>query len=175
MKNTIDPHTDQSAGDWRSCLQCLYHEAELLDQGLLADWLALLSESFEYRVLNRVTRERESKEASFVTSNYHVLCDRSAMETRIKRLQSEFAWSEDTPTVTRRFVSNMRATRVDKNTLRIKSYLLLFRARWESSAFVSAERDDEWTSGTDGQLRLAKRWVYLDHSVLPIDNLGAIL
>lgn len=175
MKSTIDPGADLSAEDWRACLQQLYHEAELLDQGLLADWLATLSESFEYRVLNRVTRERESRDASFVTNNYHVLCDRSAMETRIKRLESEFAWSEDTPIVTRRFVSNMRASRVDKKTLRIKSYLLLFRARWETSAFVSAERDDEWTSGPGGQLQLTKRWVYLDHSVLPIDNLGVIL
>lgn len=175
MNSATDPELELPAEEWRSCLTTLFHEAELLDQGRLADWLKLLSPEFEYRVLNRVTRERESKADAFVADNFLVLCDRGAMETRIKRLESEFAWSEDTPTITRRFVSNMRATRAGTNVLRVKSYLLLLRARWESSAFVSAERDDVWTADAGGRLQLTKRWVYLDHTVLPIDNLGVFL
>jgi 3-phenylpropionate/cinnamic acid dioxygenase small subunit len=175
MNGTTDSDLELPAEEWRSCLMTLFREAELLDHGRLSDWLALLADDFEYRVLNRVTREREAQADAFVPDNYHVLCDRGAMETRIKRLQSEFAWSEDTPTVTRRFVSNMRAGRNGSGGLRIKSYLLLLRARWESSAFVSAERDDEWIYDAQHRLRLRRRWVYLDHSVLPIDNLAVFL
>ena len=105
--------------------------------------------------------------------SFVIACDRAALEARIVRQSSEFAWAEETPAATRRFITNIRVER-DGELLRVKSNLLLFRARWENVAFVSAERHDRWIVGPAVTL-LAERWSYLDHTVLPVENLGVFL
>jgi 3-phenylpropionate/cinnamic acid dioxygenase small subunit len=159
--------------EWHAAAQLLYREAELLDAGRLTDWLALIAPEIDYRILNRTQRIRPEREAMHTPDSFVVACDRAALEARIVRLSSEFAWSEETPAATRRFITNVRVER-DGDVLAIRSNLLLFRARWENVAFVSAERKDRWIVGPSGAL-LAQRWSYLDHTVLPVENLGALL
>jgi 3-phenylpropionate/trans-cinnamate dioxygenase beta subunit len=159
--------------EWHAVAQRLFHEAEILDAGQLRAWLALLAPTVDYRVLPRVQRTRPDREQLHQPDGFIMACDRAALEARVTRQSSEFAWSEETPPATRRFVSNVRVER-DGDELRVKSNLLLFRARWDVAAFVSAERNDTWLSG-EGSLLLAKRWTYLDHTVLPIENLGLFL
>lgn len=160
--------------EWHAVAQILYREAELLDAGALGDWLRMLADPVEYRVLNRVTRDRASRAAAFDERNFLVLCDRGALEARIARLQTEFAWAEDPPVTTRRFVGNIRVSASGDDALDVKSSLLLYRARWDSAAFVSAERHDRWEQNAGGFV-LTKRWAYLDHTVLPIENLAVFL
>jgi len=159
--------------EWHAVAQLLFREAEMLDAGGLSDWLALIAPAVDYRILNRIQRTRPTRDQAFDPDNFIVACDRPALEARITRLNSEFAWSEETPVATRRFVSNIRAEFAG-DEVRVKSNLLLFRARWDSSAFVSAERKDRWIAGPSGLL-LTERWTYLDHTVLPVDNLGVLL
>ena len=159
--------------EWHAAAQLLYREAEILDAGRLKDWLALIAPELDYRVLNRTQRIRPERDATYSPDNFVVACDRAALEARIVRQSSEFAWSEETPAATRRFITNIRVER-DGDMLRIKSNLLLFRARWENVAFVPAVRHDRWVTGPSGAL-LAQRWTYLDHTVLPVENLGVFL
>ena len=159
--------------EWHAAAQLLYREAEILDAGRLEDWFALIAPELDYRILNRTQRIRSERDATYSPDNFIVACDRAALEARIVRQSSEFAWSEETPAATRRFITNIRVER-DGDVLRIKSNLLLFRARWENVAFVPAERHDRWVAAPSGAL-LARRWVYLDHTVLPVENLGAFL
>jgi 3-phenylpropionate/cinnamic acid dioxygenase small subunit len=161
------------AAEWHAAAQRLFHEAEILDAGQLREWLALLGPAVDYRVLHRVQRTRPDREQTHQPENFLMACDRAALEARISRQSSEFAWSEETPPATRRFVSNVRVERVGDELI-VKSNLLVFRARWEVSAFVSAERVDRWIV-SDGALLLRERRVYLDHSVLPFENLGVFL
>lgn len=159
--------------EWHAAAQLLYREAELLDAGRLKDWFALVAPEVDYRILNRTQRIRAEREAAHRPDSFVVACDRPALEARIVRLSSEFAWSEETPAATRRFITNVRVER-DGDVISIKSNLLLFRARWENTAFVSAERQDRWIAGPAGTL-LAQRWAYLDQTVLPVENLGVFL
>ena len=159
--------------EWHAAAQLLYREAEILDAGRLADWLALIAPELDYRILNRTQRIRPERDATHSPDSFVVACDRAALDARIVRLSSEFAWSEETPAATRRFITNIRVERTDDG-LSIRSNLLLFRARWENVAFVSAERRDRWIAGPSGPL-LARRWAYLDQTVLPVENLGVFL
>jgi ethylbenzene dioxygenase beta subunit len=162
-----------TSDDWRRCAQTLYHEAELLDDRRYRDWLELVADEIDYRILNRTTVARESGAAASDPGNYALRCGRNALEARVLRVDTGFAFSEDPPATTRRFISNIRATRSD-DRLTVKTNILLFRARWENSAFVSAERDDIWLDA-GGRLRLARRWIRLDQATLPVETLGAII
>jgi 3-phenylpropionate/cinnamic acid dioxygenase small subunit len=169
--------TDDAGGvppaEWHAAAQLLFREAEILDAGRLTDWLELVAPAIDYRILNRVTRERSTRDEAFRPDNFFVRCDRASLEARIGRLSSEYAWSEQTVVTTRRFVTNVRVEPAG-DELRVRSNLLLFRARWESSAFISAERHDRWVRNA-ARLLLAERCVYLDHTVLPVENLAVLL
>lgn len=162
-----------TSDDWRLCAQALYHEAELLDGARYREWLDLLAADVDYRILNRITSARENSTPPYDPANYHLRCGRSALEARVARVETGWAFSEDPPATTRRFISNLRATRVG-DQLHVKSNMLMFRARWDATAFISAERADIWRD-VQGRLLLVKRWIYLDQTALPVENLGAFL
>lgn len=171
----IDQDPLLTSDDWRLCAQRLYEEAELLDNMQLRAWLALIGPDVDYRVLNRLTREREGGASPFDAQSYLLHCNRSALEARVARVETGWAFSEDPPATTRRFISNIRPVRMSNTRFNIKSYMLMFRARWEEQAFVSAMRDDEWELDEAGQLVLTRRWIYVDHTVLPIENFSVAL
>ena len=159
--------------EWHAAAQLLYREAEILDAGRLKNWFALIAPELDYRLLNRAQRTRPDRDKSHDPDSFIIACDRAALEARVTRQSSEWAWSEETPAATRRFITNVRVERSGDDLL-VTSNLLLFRARWENVAFISAERKDRWVPGPAGML-LAQRWAYLDHTVLPVENLGVFL
>lgn len=161
-----------------TCEAFLDHEAELLDDRRLDDWLGLLAEDVAYRVPIRTTRERTA-ETEFSDESYHLKEDRSSLAVRIERLENDFAWSEDPPSRNRRFVSNVRITEWgedDWTEVRLRNNLLLFRSFDDDTEpdLLSAERHDTLRCGDSGW-QLAARTVYLDHTVVPTDSLTVIL
>lgn len=165
----------------RACEGFLDHEAELLDDRRLDDWLGLLAEDVDYRVPIRTTRERTA-ETEFSDESYHLKEDRSSLAVRIERLENDFAWSEDPPSRNRRFVSNVRVMDHDPDpgrgraAVRLRNNLLLFRSFDDDTDpdLLSAERHDALRR-TDAGWWLAARTVYLDHTVVPTDSLTVIL
>lgn len=162
-----------TSDDWQLCAQTLYDEAELLDAGCYREWLAVLADEVDYRILNRVTRAREDAAEPVDPDNYHVACSRAALEARVARVETGWAFSEDPPATVRRFVSNLRIKRAG-DRLEVKSNLLVFRTRWESSTLLSAVREDVWLARAEG-LRLTRRWIHLDQRLVTAENLGTIL
>src|SRR6266516_3957033 len=125
---------------WFEVVAWLDREAELLDTGQFEDWLALLSEDMHYSVPIRLTRERGA--TSHVQSAApHFLDDMGTLRMRVERLKTEFAWAEDPPSRTRRFVTNVRSRTV-ADGVDVRSYLLLYRNRGEDTTaeISSAER-----------------------------------
>jgi 3-phenylpropionate/cinnamic acid dioxygenase small subunit len=161
-----------------SCEEFLFAEAEMLDDNRLRDWLALLEPDITYRAPVRLTRERTAG-PGFTERSWHFRDDYETLETRVLRLETEYAWAEDPPSRTRRFVGNVRAEADgdgDGDALRIKSNLLLYRGRMDTPdhQLVSAERHDV-VRRHDGGLRLAERMILFDHSTLPTHNLAVLL
>lgn len=153
----------------------LYLEAELLDDRRLAEWFALLAEDIDYRVPTRVTRERAASGSEFSTASFHMLETWQSLKTRIARFESEYAWSEDPPSRTRRMVGNVRVVPDEGGELAVKSNVLLFRARYDATPQLLAGERRDVLRPSGGGLRLARRTVLLDHTLLPFENLAVFL
>ncbi len=165
--------TPVSAQTREEVLDFLYHEAELMDDGRLEDWLALLTDDVQYRMPVRLTRERtspsdRSQEMQFFWD------DRSTLELRVRRLRTDFAWAEDPPSRARHFVSNVRiAPRAGPDELDVRSYVLVYRNRGDTARheLISGERRD-MLRRSGGAWKLARREVIVDQASLANQNLA---
>ncbi|ELY61991.1 small terminal subunit of phenylpropionate dioxygenase [Natronococcus jeotgali DSM 18795] len=152
----------------------LYEEAALLDRREQKAWLSLLDEDIEYKAPLRITREHTND--NFSSSAYYFDEDYGSLKARVQRFESEYAWSERPPSRTRRFVSNVRASKRDDGTVEAKSYLLLYYGQGDSESytFLAGRRKD--VLRPDGEtFTIAKRDVYLDHAVPKIDKISVFL
>lgn len=156
--------------------QFLVKEAELLDRRRFQEWVDLLTEDITYRMPVRVTTGH-SLEGSTLDDMGHFDEDLYSLKKRVERFESEHAWTEDPPSRTRHFVTNVRTYPGEKEgELRVESYVLLFRSRGDirDPDFVSVERTDILRR-VNGELKLAKREILVDESVLRTQNLAIFL
>jgi phthalate 3,4-dioxygenase beta subunit len=155
--------------------QFLVEEAALLDAADYAGWLELLAEDIRYVMPVRVTTARG---AGFDTlaGMGHFDEDLYALRKRVQRLATDHAWTEDPPSRTRHFVTNVRTFRDASGELQVQSGLLLFRSRGDTreADLLSAGRTDLLRATADG-LRLARREITVDESVLRTQNLAVFL
>jgi len=157
--------------------QFLNSEAALLDHGDFASWLELMTKDIRYLMPVRVTVARSDADAAVLGSMAHFDEDLYSLRKRTQRLLGDHAWTEDPPSRTRRFVTNVRvATGDNANELVVHSYLLVFRSRLDvrTPEWISAERRDVLRR-VDGTLRLALREITADEAVLRTQNLAIFL
>lgn len=170
MNGFLEGATRREAEDF------LLLEAEALDEGRFRDWLAMLAPEVDYRMPVRATVDRREGKG-FSEKGFHFVETRYLIEMRIARLESGQAWSEEPPSRTRHFVSNIRVrpgAGVDE--LSVRSNLLFYRSRGDErhNDLLSAERLDT-LKRIDGQWRLASRLVLLDSTTLATHNLSVFL
>jgi len=166
-----------SAADFVAATQFLTHEAELLDNNLLDEWLECLAHDLRYFMPVRTTMLRAQLTDSVSKTVGHFDDDYAAIALRVKRIQLPSAWSEDPPSRTRRFVTNVRASNRDAaDEIAVASYLLLLRSRWDNPNYeiISAERRDVLRR-TDRGLQLASREIIGDQVTLGTTNLSIFL
>lgn len=169
-RTAIADTTVQEVTDW------LFAEAELLDAGKYREWLNFAAEDLEYVVPLRVTREREA-ETDIVEGMTLMDDDWDAMEMRVLRLETEYAWAEDPPSRSRHFVTNIRVAPGDSaDELAVASNLLLYRTRGDVATFdiLSGERRDVLRR-VEGGFKLVKRVVVLDQTTVMTHNLALIM
>jgi phthalate 3,4-dioxygenase subunit beta len=154
----------------------LVREAELLDERRYRDWLDLLAPDIVYRMPVRVTAP-ETLEHGLLEDMAHFDEDLYSLRKRIERFETGHAWTEDPPSRTRHFVTNVRTFEGSAaDEVVVRSYVLLFRSRGDirDADLVSAERTDVLRR-TDAGLRLARREILADESVLRTQNLAVFL
>lgn len=149
------------------CEDFLYHEADLLDEQRLHEWLGLLTEDISYKAPVRVSRERAAEKSEFSENSYVFKETYESLNARTRRFDKEQAWSENPPAFTRRIVGNVQVDGIDGDEIDVRSNLILTRKREEETTadIISGQRDDtlRWT---DDGLKLAGRTIYLDHSII---------
>ncbi|SEH64009.1 3-phenylpropionate/cinnamic acid dioxygenase, small subunit [Halopenitus malekzadehii] len=152
----------------------LYKESELLDNHELHKWLDLLTEDLIYEMPLRVTRERDSPQ--FSEDSFFFKEDYKSIEARIMRFDTEHAWSENPPSRTRRFVTNIRCEKSNEEEIAVKNNLLLYRAQGDTVDFdlLPAERHDVLRWNED-ELRLANRRILFNQTILDSKNLSIFL
>ncbi len=156
--------------------QWLVDEAYLLDAQSYEEWLDLLTEDIHYVMPVRVTTALGS---GFDTSPgmAHFDEDKYSLSRRVARFLTEHAWTEDPPSRLRHYVTNVRTFAADDpDHLVAESAVLLFRNRGDirESSLVSAGREDLLRRVGEGW-RLARRIIYVDESVIRMQNLAIFL
>ena len=154
----------------------LMREAEVLDERHEREWLEMLTDDVEYLMPVRVNRERGEGDG-FSEEAFYFEETHGSLELRVRRFETEYAWAEDPPSRTRHFVTNVRvAPGEEEDEVAVRSNLLLYRSRGSDPRhdLISAERKDV-LSKEDGQWRLKKRVILLDHSILTTHNLSIFL
>ena len=162
--------------------QFLVDEAYLLDAQQYEAWLDTLTDDVRYVMPVRVTTARG---AGFDTSPgmAHFDEDKYSLSQRVARFATEHAWTEDPPSRLRHFITNVRTFECDDpddgEHLIVESAELLFRSRGDvnESALVSCGREDllRWSDGSQRTLKLARRRIFVDESVLRMQNLAVFL
>lgn len=155
--------------------QFLVEEAALLDSADYQGWLDLLTEDIRYVMPVRVTTARGAGPGPRPGMG-HFDEDMYALRKRVQRLATDHAWTEDPPSRTRHFVTNVRTFRAGPGELKVESALLLFRSRGDTrdADLISAGRTDLLRE-TPGGLMLARREITVDEAVLRTQNLAVFL
>jgi 3-phenylpropionate/cinnamic acid dioxygenase small subunit len=163
-----------SVDDHYAVSMFLVDEAETLDRGAYREWLGLLTDDIHYRMPVRVTTAHTLAD-SFLNGMDHFLEDHYSLQKRVERFETDHAWTEDPPSRTRRFVTNVRVW-VEGDGLLAKSYLLLFRSRGDvrQPDWLSAERTDVLRRDGDS-FKIADRLIVVDESVIRTQNLAVFL
>jgi len=158
--------------------ELLHHEAELLDAYRFADWLELFSTEVEYRMPVRTTQFLTDGEGFH---DFEFFCDDHAtLLTRVKRLETEFAWAETPPSRTRHFVSNLRLAHAaeedggGEGALLARVNFMVTRTRQDLGyQMFTGERRDLLLPEGDG-FRVRRRTILVDQTVITATNLSVL-
>jgi 3-phenylpropionate/cinnamic acid dioxygenase small subunit len=155
--------------------QTLFREAALLDAHDYTAWLDMLTDDIVYWMPIRNTRAATELDLEFTAfgEGAYFDDDRGALEIRVEKRTNGYAWSEDPPSRTRHFLTNVRI--VEKHTageVTVSSNMVVFRSR--------LDMDEDWWVGrrvdrlrkVDGRWKIARREIYLDQTVLKSKNLS---
>jgi 3-phenylpropionate/cinnamic acid dioxygenase small subunit len=156
--------------------QFLYDEAALLDARQFRVWLGLLADDIHYWMPIRRTVTLADLDLEFTRPGDMAYFDddRAMLEMRVRKLEAGSAWSEDPPSRSRHFVSNVRIleTAGDEITVEVAFHLYRTRLNSEVSSWVG-RRIDRLRRVEDG-FQLAQRHIFLDQTVIHTTNMSTL-
>jgi 3-phenylpropionate/cinnamic acid dioxygenase small subunit len=163
---------------YQSIVDFYYMEAELQDEKKNKEWLSLLTDDATVHMRQRATREAGKDNSIYPEGmNGYIEDDRRWLEVRVKREETEYAWSENPPSRTKHFVSNVRVEAGEKEgEFKVKSYVLLTAHRGDDLFYdtLTYLRRDTLRM-VDGQIRIAKREIIPDQTRITMERITFFL
>lgn len=152
----------------------LYREASLLDERRLDEWLALCTDDIHYWMPIRRTMNVKDLDNEFTKPGAIAYFDddKRTLGLRIQRLAVGRAWAEDPPSRTRHTVSNVRILSADGNEILVGLNFHLYRTRLDSEEDSWIGRREDLLRRENGVLKLARRHIYLDQTVILSQNMS---
>ena len=152
----------------------LYREANLLDERRLDEWLALCTDDIHYWMpIRRTTTAKEiANEFTKPGDMAFFDDDKQTLGLRVQRLQVGRAWAEDPPSRTRHTVSNVRILSADANEILVALNFHLYRTRLDSEEDSWIGRREDLLRRENGALKLARRHIFLDQTVILSQNMS---
>jgi 3-phenylpropionate/cinnamic acid dioxygenase small subunit len=156
--------------------QFLYQEAALLDARRYRDWLALIADDIHYwmPIRRTVTTSDIEREFTKIGDMAFFDDDREMLEMRVKKLEAGSAWSEDPPSRSRHFVSNVRILEADGDEITLEACFHLYRTRLNTEV-------DSWIGRRVDVLRrqgdsfvIARRHLFLDQTLIRSTNMSTL-
>ncbi len=172
--NSAAPGTAVSDAEYIEIQRFMHHEAALLDRREFMAWLDLLTDDIGYRISAQVARLAEAGPERYAIIDD----DRASLELRVGQIADpRLTRAENPPSLTRRFISNLEATRAaTPDAFAVTTNLFVHRARAradESGAYVGESHDI--LRRTRGAMLIASRHVHLDHPELRDGSLSTLL
>jgi 3-phenylpropionate/cinnamic acid dioxygenase small subunit len=148
--------------------QFLYHEAWLLDQGRLDEWLELFTEDATYWI------PLQADQADPLGSSSIVYDDRRLLEVRVRQFQHPRAHARVPAPRTVHQVGNIRVVEAEGHDVRVGSTLVLVEYRRERQRVWGALVEHRLRRTAEG-LRIAAKRVDLVNSEAELDGIVCIL
>ncbi len=145
----------------------LFHEADLLDEWRLDDWLDLLTDDAAYYIPSNDAPDSDHRSALFTIAD-----DLRRIRARVKRLKDTEAHAEFPHSRTRRMIGNVRITGRDGDELTIAANFTVYRYRRGAPLRLYVGRYVYRLRITAEGLKIAERRAILDPTEL--GALGAV-
>jgi biphenyl 2,3-dioxygenase beta subunit len=152
----------------------LSYEASLLDERRFDEWLDLLTDDIHYWMpIRRTTTAKEvANEFTKPGDGAFFDDDKQMLTLRVQRLQVGRAWAEDPPSRTRRMVSNIRILSIDGDDMLLTANFQLYRTRLASEEDCWIGRREDLLRRAEGRLKLARRHIFLEQTVILAQNMS---
>lgn len=164
--------------------QFYYLEAAILDERRYSDWLDLLTDDIHYWMPIRRTRLMEETDQEFTAPGAMALFDdnKDLLQKRVMKYGVDVSWAENPPSRTRHIVTNVRVLDDDRDGTRedgsdefsVEANIHLYRTRLDSDETSWIGRRRDVLRRVDGSLKIAKRHIFLEQTVLLSTNLSSL-
>jgi len=150
--------------------QFLIHEAALLDEWRLDEWLALMAEDSHYLVPPLDMPNADHRDTLFLIAD-----DRRTLASRIRQLLSGVTWAENPRSRTRRLVTNVRLLEVTDGEARVTANFAVWRFQREQTDVYVGRYLHVLVRGAAGLLFRERRAVLDLETLRPHGKLSFIL
>lgn len=154
-------------------VEFLYREADLLDTYRFGEWLELFAADVRYDMPVRTNQFRAAgegfQEMAFFDETF------VSLKTRVKRLETEFAWAETPPSRTRHFVSNVLVAPGERaGELAVRLNFMITRTRADHGYQMFTGRREDVLRRVGGGFKITRRRIFGDQTVLTNTNLSVL-
>ena len=162
---------------WFELMQFYIHEAWLLDERRLTEWLDLFTDDVLYFMPRRknVLRRELHRELTPLGDLAVLEEDKRYLEMRVARLDTGMAWAEDPPSRTRHLIGNLQATPLDNGEVAARTAFLVYRSHLETDTQLLSGCREDVLRKVSGAWKVARRTIVLDANVFLDKNLSVFL
>ncbi|MGE0260817.1 MAG: 3-phenylpropionate/cinnamic acid dioxygenase subunit beta [Alphaproteobacteria bacterium] len=157
----------------------LYREAELLDNRLYQDWLALLTDDVRYWMPMRRNVKYGESEREFTRSRSDINWFDEGKETlarRVKQIETGIHWAEEPVSRISHLVTNVQIadatpSAAEAREVAVNCRFLIYRNRVETETDILVGKREDLLRREGDDWRIARRKIILDQNVLLSKNL----
>jgi 3-phenylpropionate/cinnamic acid dioxygenase small subunit len=156
----------------------LYAEADLLDEREYDQWLDLLTEDLVYWMPMRKNVAYRDRDKDITAEDdlawFHD--DKDTLRKRVKQIQTGIHWADEPISRVSHVITNIRLTEritslCEGQKTNTKCRFIVYRNRVEDETDLLVGRREDTLIRTNGELKIARRKIILDQSVLLAKNL----
>lgn len=138
----------------------IYHEAALLDEWRLDEWLALMAPDAHYRIPPLDLPNAAPGKALYLIDD-----DRQRLESRVRQLTGKTAWAETPRSRTRRLVTNVRVVSANAESFTASANFAVWRFQFDNTDVYVGRYEHTFVHSPEG-LRVRERKAVLDLEAL---------
>jgi 3-phenylpropionate/cinnamic acid dioxygenase small subunit len=160
----------------------LYAEADLLDERRYEEWLALFTDDVRYwmPIRKNVASDNLARETTAEDDVAWIDDDKGTLTKRVEQIRTGIHWAEEPLSRVAHVVTNIRLAAprteiAEGASAAVKCRFLVYRNRLETETDFLVGRREDVLRREHGDLRIARRKILIEQSVLLAKNLTVFL